>query len=187
MRSLLIFGFVFLNLVPGLAGQVLQMGEASEGFVPLFNGRDFGRWEGDEQVWQIERDRMWASTDKLTGRKRSMGLVHRGERYQDFELRMEVRLRNGRLKLWVQSEDRGEGVMEGPSVEISEARKYLRANEWVEYKLLCRDGKMTVWVNGEKREEGLAATNQAGLLAFEVEAVPAMEVRLRTMRIKKIQ
>jgi hypothetical protein len=163
------------------------MGEASEGFVPLFNGRDFGRWEGDEQVWQIERDRMWASTDKLTGRKRSMALVHKGERYQDFELRMEVRLRNGRLKLWVQSEDRGEGVMEGPSVEISEAGKLLRANAWVEYTLLCREGKMTVWVNGEKKEEGLAATTQAGLLAFEVEAVPAMEVRLRTMRIKKIQ
>jgi hypothetical protein len=76
--------------------------------------------------------------------------------------------------------------MEGPSVEISEARKYLRANEWVEYKLLCQDGKMTVWVNGEKREEDLPATKQAGLLAFEVEAVPAMEVRLRTMRIRKI-
>ncbi|MCA2968836.1 MAG: DUF1080 domain-containing protein [Acidobacteriaceae bacterium] len=181
MRWLFLFLFI-LNL----PAQVLQMGEASQGFVPLFNGRDFGRWEGDEQIWQIERDRMWASTDKMTGRKRSLALVHRGERYQDFELRMEVRLRNGRLKLWVQSEERTEGVMEGPSVEISEARKYLRANEWVEYKLLCQDGKMTVWVNGEKREEDLPATKQAGLLAFEVEAVPAMEVRLRTMRIRKI-
>jgi hypothetical protein len=57
----------------------------------------------------------------------------------------------------------------------------------VEYKLLCQDGKMTVWVNGEKREESLPATKQAGLLAFEVEGVPAMEVRLRTMRIKKLK
>ncbi len=170
-----------------LQAQLLQMGEASEGFTPIFNGRDFGRWEGDEQVWQIERDRMWATTDKLTGRKRSLALVHRGERYQDFELRMEVRLRNGRMKLWVQSEDRGEGVMDGPFVEISDGRKMLKTNEWVEYKLLCKDGKMTAWVNGEVKQEDLPATAQAGLIAFEVEAVPAMEVRLRMIRIKKIR
>ncbi len=178
---------MILGLTLCLHGQVLQMGEASEGFVPMFNGSDFGRWEGDEQVWQIERDRIWGSTDKMTGRKRSLALVHRGERYQDFELRMEVRLRNGRMKLWVQGEDRGEGVMEGTVVEITDSRKLLKVNEWVEYKLLCQDGKMTVSVNGEVKQDGLPATGQAGLIAFEIEAVPAMEVRLRTIRIKKIR
>ncbi len=178
---------IIFGLAMTLHAQVLMPGEAADGFVPLFNGKDFGRWEGDEQVWQIEKGgRIWGSTDKMTGRGRSLALIHRGERFKNFELRMEVRLRNGRAKLWVQAEERTEGVVTGPMVEISDAEKVVKTNEWVEYFLTCKDGKMKVVVNGEVKQEGLEASRFAGLLAFEVEAVPAMEVRFRNIRIKKL-
>ena len=35
--------------------QMLQMGEASQGFVSLFTGHDLGLWEGDERLWKAER------------------------------------------------------------------------------------------------------------------------------------
>jgi hypothetical protein len=177
----MIFGFVM-----AVQGQMLQMGEASEGFVPIFNGKDFGRWEGDEQVWQIEKGRMLGTTDKMTGRQRSLALVYRGDRMKDFELRFEVRLRNNRVKIWMQAEERGERVLQGPSMEISESDKIIKTNEWTEYFVLCKDGKVKVTVNGEVRQEGLEASKFSGLLALEIEAVPAMEVRFRNLRVKKL-
>ena len=41
-------------LAMSLGAQVLMMGETSEGFVSLFNGRDLGKWEGNPEVWKVD-------------------------------------------------------------------------------------------------------------------------------------
>ncbi len=46
-----------------LPAQMLMMGEASEGFVSLFNGHDLGRWEGDERLWKAERGVLIGGSD----------------------------------------------------------------------------------------------------------------------------
>lgn len=36
------------------SAQVLMKAQTSEGYVSLFNGRDLGQWEGNQQVWKVE-------------------------------------------------------------------------------------------------------------------------------------
>jgi hypothetical protein len=81
----------FAPLARALPAQMLMMGEASEGFVSLFNGQDLGRWEGDEQQWKVERPLLRGTSDG----KSAAGLVLTGREYGDFDLRFDLRVTRG--------------------------------------------------------------------------------------------
>src|SRR5437868_1892072 len=84
---------VFLMCLVSFASrsQMLTRGEASEGYVSLFNGRDLGSWVGDQQRWKVERGVLRGASDG----KSASTLVLGGRDYGDFELRFDLRINHG--------------------------------------------------------------------------------------------
>ena len=109
LRAAQLLRITLLILMAPLAAQMLVMGEASEGFVSLFNGQDIDRWSGDPALWKVERGVLIGSTDGVPPLKTNSFLVYREGRFRDFELRLQIRLRNHNSGIQFRSEERPAG------------------------------------------------------------------------------
>ena len=103
-------GFLLIVICFAVPAQTLTIGETDGGYVPLFNGRDLGRWVGDREAWKVERGILTGTSD---GRSDS-ALVLSGRDHGDFELRFDLRVKRGAGRLHVR------GVGTGPlGVELA--------------------------------------------------------------------
>ncbi|NLT70508.1 MAG: DUF1080 domain-containing protein [Verrucomicrobiaceae bacterium] len=70
-----------------------SMALAEEGFVPLFNGKDLGDWDGDPALWKVE-DGLIVGTCAGPGTPpHNDFLIWRGGVLKDFELRVTARVK----------------------------------------------------------------------------------------------
>ncbi|MCX6910577.1 MAG: SUMF1/EgtB/PvdO family nonheme iron enzyme, partial [Verrucomicrobia bacterium] len=68
---------------------------ASDGFQPLFNGRDLTGWEGRPEFWSVQDGAICGKTTQETPAKRNMFLVCTAGEFGDFELRAQFKLAAG--------------------------------------------------------------------------------------------
>lgn len=195
-------------LILGAAGMATA---AEEGFTPLFNGKDLTGWEGNLDLWKVE-DGMIVGD--------SPGIAHNQflattKQYEDFELRLEFRLVDGKGNSGVQfrslrvpdstevsgyQADLGEGWWGSLYDESRRKRMLVTATKeslaklnregWNEYTIRAKGDHVTLAINGvttvDYREEE-ADILRKGIIALQVHSGPPLRVEFRNIRIKSLE
>lgn len=197
--------------VPALsAAEPEGSADVEKGFVPLFNGKDLDGWSGDEMLWSVH-DGVIVGDSK--GIKRNEFLVT-DDRYDDFELRLEFRLVDGRGNSGVQF--RSELEKDSPQVVGYQAdlgqkywgclydehrrRKVLAAapaslddvldkDGWNEYRIRAEGPRVRLAINDHETvdfSEPDPEIARTGIIALQIHSGPAMRVEFRNIRLKRL-
>ena len=181
--------------------------EALLGYESLFNGKDLRNWDGDPALWSVQRGAILGSSDGTPLRENSF-LVSRRE-YGNFELRFEVKLRNGNSGMQFRSERFGAWQVRGYQVDFAAGKgwgnlhgeglpgglildgwqdkaEFAVRSEWNEISLRCEGNRIRVWVNGVVVNDVLDPGATRGVLAFQLHRGEAMQVEFRNIRILEI-
>ncbi|HKI36139.1 MAG TPA: DUF1080 domain-containing protein [Gemmataceae bacterium] len=189
---------VFLTVTAAAPAQKLSDEETKEGFVSLFDGKDFSGWRfGNGSAldklppnWKVEDDVI-----KLSGGA-SPHLASQWD-YDDFDLRLEWRgffkgynsgvyVRSGRAvgdnQINLAQSDAGHlmGKFKGGN-KVPELQKGLK--EWNEWRVLAAGEKMTLWCNGKQAWEVTEFKVPRGYLGLQAEG---QVMEFRNLRIKEI-
>jgi type 1 glutamine amidotransferase len=68
---------------------------ADDGFQPLFNGRDLDGWDGDPRFWKVQDGAIIGQTTPENPTKGNTFIIWRQGELDDFELKLEYRIRGG--------------------------------------------------------------------------------------------
>ncbi len=180
------------------------------GFQPLFNGNDLAGWDGDFELWKVEGD---AIVGDSPGIKHNQFLKTK-RNYQDFELRLEFRLKDGIGNSGIQFRSKpveNSTEVSGYQADIGEQywgclydesrrRKVLaqadkkltdvlKKDGWNEYIIRAEGNHITLAINGvttvDYTEED-ADIPQTGFLALQVHSGPPLRVEFRNIRLKDL-
>jgi hypothetical protein len=188
----LLLAFTFAADPPKLSPE-----EAKEGFVPLFNGKDFQGWRfGDTLPEKLPAN--WKVADgviKLSGG----GAPHLAsmEEYANFELRLEWRglkanynsglyVRSGKsvaanqINLAQKSAGNLMGGAKGGKA-VPELQK--EPGEWNEWRVIADGTKLTFYCNGKLAWEVVDFKPDKGYIGLQAEGQP---MEFRNIRIKKL-
>ena len=130
------------------------------------------------------------------------------ETFGDFDLRLQVRLRNHNSGIQFRSEKLPDWVVRGLQADMAEgnwwgsiydekgtrgvivngwkgkAEKVVRPGEWNDYEIYCNGDFIRLKVNGLITAELHDASSKAGVIALQLHRGPAMKVEFRSLRIK---
>jgi hypothetical protein len=186
-----------------------------DGWIALFNGKDLAGWDGDPAVWRAENGYLSGKADKVAA---NTFLVCKRP-FADFVLEAKCMLIKGgsftksavqyRSRLvdpakWVVGgyqaalgeawwgacyEERGRGVLWGPTPEAKQAAKPYDA--WNQIVIEARGPLIRQSLNGvpcgELRDTDEAKRSLSGIVALQYHAPGGFEVRFRDIRIKETQ
>ncbi len=113
-------GILFL-LLP-TAALAADPEDAAEDFVPLFNGTSLEGWEGKPEFWRVEDGAIVGETTVENPTKGNTFLIWRQGELDDFELRLQFRLRNNNSGVQYRSRDLGDAVVGGYQADIAEEK-----------------------------------------------------------------
>jgi Domain of Unknown Function (DUF1080) len=203
-------GLMPLGPVPP-AGVAEEPAADGEGFVPLFDGKTLDGWEGDQRLWKVEEGAIVGD---------SVGIEHNAflatkRRFDDFELRLEFRLRRGEGNSGVQfrskrvpdshevsgyqadigekywgclyDESRRNKVLVQAPKELS---KHLKPDGWNEYVIRAVGDHVTLALNGFQTvsfHEEDREIARTGIIALQVHSGPPLRVEFRKLRIRELK
>jgi len=102
------------------AAQAVAAEGPEEGFVPIFNGTSLEGWEGRPEFWRVEDGSIVGETTAETPTKANTFLIWRQGELDDFDLRLEFRLRNHNSGVQYRSRDLGDFSVGGYQADIAE-------------------------------------------------------------------
>ena len=200
---------VFL-LVPALA---VAAGEALPGSAPpasdeayqsLFNGRDLTGWDGDPALWRVENGVIVGSTDGRPLVQNSFLISEQS--YSDFDLRLEVKLRNGNSGVQFRSERTSGWTVRGYQLDLATGKgwgnlhgeglpgglildgwqdkaEFLVRPGWNRIAVRCEGHRIRIWVNGTVVNDVLDPGALEGVLAMQLHRGEPMRVEYRNIRL----
>ena len=92
------------------------------GFVPIFDGVSLTGWEGKPECWRVEDGAIVGETTADRPTPANTFLIWRQGLVDDFELRLEYRLRNHNSGVQYRSRDLGDFVVQGYQADIHEGQ-----------------------------------------------------------------
>jgi hypothetical protein len=182
--------------------------EKKEGFRLLFDGKSLQGWDGDPRLWSVKDGEMIGSTEGVTLQANTF--LRSMVEYGDFELRLQLRLRNHNSGIQFRSEALPDYVVKGLQADAAEnawwgsiydekgtrgvmvngwkgkAETVVKAGDWNDYVVRCEGAKIRLTVNGLVTAELEDTTKLRGILALQLHRGPAMEARFRSIRIKTL-
>lgn len=207
MRILLALALSFAVLAP--AQNKLSKEEKKDGFRLLFDGKSLKGWEGDPELWRVENGEIVGSTDKKEI-KTNQFLISTRE-YGDFEIRLEMKIRNGNSGLQFRSTRMPDFVVHGLQADAADknwwggvydekgkrgvmvngwkdkAETVVKNGDWNEMILRCKGEDISIKINGLETATLKDSVKLSGILAFQVHRGPGMEVRIRNVRLKELK
>lgn len=208
MKKLAFALFAVVALVTGLA----PADEAAD-FKPLFDGKTFDGWEGNEKIFRIE-------DGAIVGGSLERDIPHNDflctkETYGDFELRLKfkvlgkganagIQIRTARIPdhhevsgyqadlgdgYWgaLYDESRRNRILAAPKAE--DVEKVLKRDDWNEYVIRCEGPRIQLWVNGlqtvdyTEEEPNIA---RDGVIALQIHGGPPSEAWYKDIQLKKL-
>ncbi len=180
-------------------------------FQPLFNGKDLAGWDGDLELWKVADGMIVGDSP---GIKHNQFLKTKRD-FQDFELRLEFRLKDGVGNSGVQFRSKAvENSTEVSGYQADLGEKYwgclydesrrnkvlvqadpklndvLKKDGWNEYVIRAEGNHITLAINGvttvDYREED-ANIPRTGFIALQVHSGPPLRVEFRKIRIKELK
>ena len=172
---------------------VIEYPNTSDGFTPLFNGKDLTGWDGLPNMWQVQGD---AIVGRMTAEWNKHTFLCSLKSYTDFEIRFQAKLLNGvgNSGFQVRSKiiDPTDFVVAGPQIEIdafkfggiygertsgkflkqvaeAEVKRVFNPNALNDYIVRCVGKRMTLIVNGTTfADEEFPEIDDSGIIAFQL-------------------
>jgi hypothetical protein len=192
------------------AAGVLALGaEADKG--EFFNGKDLSGWEGLKEYWSVKNGAIVGYTPRDPGHNT---FLCSKRKYRDFDLRFEIRLKNGVGNSGVQIRstltDPEKYTVSGPQCDIGEGywgslygenfggmmkqsppalvKKAVKPADFNDYHIRCVGKHVTIRINGETMvDDDFPKMPDEGIIAFQLHAgFPSMEVTFRDIQFKDL-
>jgi len=186
-------------VVASLPAQEVSPEEKKDGFVSLFNGKDFANWRfnGDKKPEEVKNWKVADGLIQLSGG----GNPHLAseKEYANFEFRFEWRALKPKYNggFYVRSGKNvgsnqlnlaagNEGQLVGGKAEGAKSAGALQkpAGEWNAWRVICEGEKLTFYCNDKLAFEATGFKPASGHLGFQAEGA-ALE--FRNMRIREIK
>lgn len=187
--------------------QDLAPQERSVGYEPIFNGTDLTGWDGDPELWKVAGGVIVGSTDGQPLKHNSF-LISKGT-YRDFELRFEVRLRNGNSGMQFRSERTGSWTLRGYQADFADGKgwgnlhgeglprglildgwqnksEFVVRRTWNSVWIRCEGHRIQITVNGLLVNDVLDPGALSGLVGMQLHRGEAMRVEFRNLRILRL-
>ena len=204
------------RIYAGIVGFVACAASASaqeEDFTALFDGATFSGWEGDLDWFRIEDGAIVAGSMERPI-PRNEFLCTEAE-YGDFELRLKVKLRDGKGNAGIQLRSRripNDHEVSGYQADMGwdywgclydESRRnrmlvevpkeiqkdLVRKDDWNEYIIRCEGSRIRLWLNGRQTvdyvEEEEGIAGR-GVIGLQIHGGPASEAWYKDIRIRKL-
>jgi hypothetical protein len=206
MKNILLSLVATLILAPASTAEEL-------GFAPLFDGKTYGGWEGNLDVFRIQDGAVVGGS--LSGRVPRNEFLCTKEDYGDFELRLKFKLLGQGANAGVQirsrrvpnhhemigyQADMGDGwwgclydesrrrkVLAGPPKE--NRNKIIHRDDWNDYRILCQGRRIQLWINGHQTvdyTEPDESIEQTGVIGLQIHGGPPSEAWYKEIRIRKL-
>lgn len=196
-------------LALGLGAGALAFGDEGD-FKPLFNGKDLSGWvtPDDKDLFTVEDGQIVGRTKEGQLKKNEFLVTDRP--YKDFTIKAKVKLIGGNSGIQVRSERADDGAVSGPQADVAdgywgllyeerrrgilerypeeEAAKLVKKGDWNDMVVTCKGKHLTIDLNGVRvidRED--PKFDDEGIIALQVHAGPAMEVRYKDLMIREIK
>jgi hypothetical protein len=178
-------------------------------FRPLFDGKSLDGWDGDPRLWTVEEGVIVGSTDGVEIPANTF-LISK-EKFENFELRLEIKLRNHNSGVQFRSEQLpGEGwIVKGLQADAAEnnwwgsiydergtrgviingwkgkGETVLKPGDWNDYRIECQGSHVRITLNGLVTAELHGETPRAGVIALQLHRGPGMRAEFRNIRIQE--
>lgn len=183
---------------------------AEPGFRSLFDGKTLAGWDGDPKLWSVKDGILIGSTDGVEI-PRNTFLISK-DAFQDFELRLEIKLRNHNSGIQFRSEripdtqwgvrglqaDAAEGNWWGSIYDEGgkrgvivngwkgKAETIVKANDWNDYHIWAKGGDIRLTLNGMVTAELHGEEPKSGIFGLQLHRGPGMLAEFRNIRIQTL-
>jgi hypothetical protein len=189
-----------------------QATAADDSFAPLFDGKTFTGWEGNQSVFRIEdRAIVGGGLQANVARNEYLCTIRS---YRNFELRLKFKLQGENVNGGVQFrservphsnemigyqadmgqkywgclyDERRHKLLAGPAQE--EQQKLIRRDAWNDYMIRAEGRRVQLWLNGQQTvdyTEPDAAIPQAGVFGLQIHKGPASEAAYKDIVIREL-
>jgi hypothetical protein len=195
-----------LSLLPGFAAVADE-----PGFQPLFNGKNLAGWQGDLQLWKVEDGMIVGDSPGIKHNQ----FLKTDRSFQDFELRLEFRLKDGvgnsgvqfrskavenstevsgyqadiGEKFWgcLYDESRRNKVLAQADPKLNDV---LKKDGWNEYVIRAEGNHIALAINGVTTVDYLEEDKdipRSGFIALQVHSGPPLRIEFRNIRLKELR
>lgn len=200
--------FVFSLLGCAILGAAdLTPQEKKEGYILLFNGRDLSGWEGDPKLWSVKDGILIGSTEGHQIPHNTFLITK--EKYSDFVLKLEIKLRNHNSGIQFRSQAHPDWVVSGYQADAAEGNWWgslyeergrgvlangwkgkgetvVKPNDWNLYEIAARGTNIQLKLNGLVTVELNDDKAREGVIALQLHRGPPMQVEFRNIKLKKL-
>jgi hypothetical protein len=180
-------------------------------FQPLFNGKDLSEFDGDKDLWKLVDGVIVGDSPGIKHNQ----FLRTKKHYENFELRLEFRLKDGIGNTGVQFRSKAvpdSTEVEGYQADIGEQywgclydesrrrkvlaqadpklAEVLKKNDWNEYVIRAEADHITLAINGVTTvdyRESDADIPRTGFIALQVHSGPPLKVEFRKLRIQELK
>jgi hypothetical protein len=181
----------------------------ADGFVSLFNGKNLDGWDGDPRLWSVKDGIIVGSTEGHPLEHNEF-LISK-QKYSNFILRADMKLRNHNSGIQFRSEARPEWVVAGYQADAAEdnywgclyeekgkrgimvnsfkekGSKVVKLKDWNTYEILCDGDHIQIKLNGLVTADIHDSQSLNGVIAFQLHKGPPMEAYFRNVQIKVLK
>jgi len=198
MRCSAVVLFAILAIASPIRAQKLSPEEEKEGFISLFNGRDFSGWRFSDNSVKADNWKVQDGVIKLSGGSKPH-LASQWE-FEDFDVRFEWRamvakgynsgfyVRSGRAvgTNQINLAQGGEGGFIGGNIKGAKTVPELQKKpmEWNDWRVVGKGDKLTFWCNGKLAWEGTELPQKRGYFGLQAEGAP---IEFRNIRVKELE
>jgi len=176
------------------------------GFKPLFNGKDLTGWDGDPRLWSVKNGVIVGSTEGVE-LKANTFLISK-DKFEDFDLRLEIKLRNHNSGVQFRSEAFPDFAVKGLQADAAQGNWWgsiydekgtrgvivngwkgkgetvVKPNDWNDLRIECAGGDIKITLNGLVTAELHGETPKSGVIALQLHRGPPMMAEFRNIRIR---
>lgn len=209
MRILISFILLAGLAVAGGPHNTLTDKEKQEGYQLLFNGENLLGWDGDPQLWSVKDGTIVGSTDGKDIPQNSFLITK--QKFSDFILTADVKLRNHNSGIQFRSERLPEFVIKGYQADAAtdkwwgsiygektgrgvivdgwagKGEKIVKTGNWNHYEIYCKGDHIKLSLNGVVTADITDDMSSEGVIALQVHRGPEMQVSFRNLKIKKLK
>ena len=192
--------------------RVLKAIKTSSGaFRPLFDGKTLEGWKGRKSLWKVE-DGAICGQSTADFKLKHNDFLYTEKEYGDFELTLSYKLVNHNSGVQIRSQVHKDFRVTGYQADIAmkrytgilydegrrgiiadvkpkEISKFIKKNDWNDYRIVCKGPNITLWINGQQTisyTEKKASIPNKGVIAFQLHAGPPMKVLFKNIKIKEL-
>ena len=194
-------------------GATVSSDKPEDGFVPIFDGKSLAGWEGNQDIFRVEEGAIVGGT--LNEPIALNQFLCTKVEYDDFELRLKVRVIDKEINAGIQirsrrvpnrhemigyqadvggswwgklyDESRRRTVLAGPDEQ--ELQNVLRPDDWNDYTIRCEGKQIQLWINGLRTVDYTEQDDQIeqdGLIGLQIHSGPPGEAWYKDIEINEL-